>query len=114
MEGLASCVPVRSFGHGNDRNVVNPGILHYLAYGGQLALAAVDQKEVGPVAAASLGILFLQSCEATLEYFAGSSAGTAGSGLGTAPTNAGTYTVRASFAGNGNYQLRVVGPPIPE
>src|SRR5439155_1529640 len=30
-------------------------------------------------------------------------AGTAGTGTTTAPTNAGTYTVRASFAGNGNY-----------
>ncbi|MGH2918574.1 MAG: MBG domain-containing protein, partial [Solirubrobacteraceae bacterium] len=40
---------------------------------------------------------------ATLEYFSGSSAGTAGTGTATAPTNAGTYTVRASFAGNGNY-----------
>src|SRR5439155_753072 len=40
---------------------------------------------------------------ATLEYFSGSTAGTAGTGTTTAPTNAGTYTVRASFAGNGNY-----------
>nr|MBA2382514.1 MBG-2 domain-containing protein [Chloroflexota bacterium] len=40
---------------------------------------------------------------ATLEYFAGSTAGTAGSGTSTAPTNTGTYTVRASFAGNSNY-----------
>ena len=40
---------------------------------------------------------------ATLEYFAGPTAGTAGTGTATAPTNAGTYTVRASFAGNGNY-----------
>src|SRR5206468_1871598 len=40
---------------------------------------------------------------ATLEYFSGNSAGTAGTGTTTAPTNAGTYTVRASFAGNGNY-----------
>src|SRR6266550_3929951 len=40
---------------------------------------------------------------ATLEYFSGSTAGTAGTGTATAPTNAGTYTVRASFAGNGNY-----------
>src|SRR5439155_641882 len=40
---------------------------------------------------------------ATLEYFSGSSAGTAGTGTATAPTAAGTYTVRASFAGNGNY-----------
>ena len=39
---------------------------------------------------------------ATLEYFAGPTAGTAGTGTATAPTNAGTYTVRASFAGNGN------------
>src|SRR5204862_345880 len=30
-------------------------------------------------------------------------AGSAGTGTTTAPTNAGTYTVRASFAGNGNY-----------
>ncbi len=34
---------------------------------------------------------------------AGSTAGLAGTGSATAPTNAGTYTVRASFAGNGNY-----------
>src|SRR2546422_2959268 len=40
---------------------------------------------------------------ATLEYFSGSTAGTAGLGTTTAPTNAGTYTVRASFAGNNNY-----------
>src|SRR5439155_1313172 len=40
---------------------------------------------------------------ATLEYFSGLTAGTAGTGSTTAPTNAGTYTVRASFAGNGNY-----------
>ena len=40
---------------------------------------------------------------ATLEYFSGSTAGAAGTGTATAPTNAGTYTVRASFAGNGNY-----------
>src|SRR5439155_7199809 len=40
---------------------------------------------------------------ATFEYFSGSSAGTAGTGTATAPTAAGTYTVRASFAGNGNY-----------
>src|SRR4029077_17484339 len=40
---------------------------------------------------------------ATLEYFSGSSAGLAGAGTTTAPTNAGTYTVRASFAGNANY-----------
>ncbi len=40
---------------------------------------------------------------ATLEYFAGSTAGLAGTGSATAPTNAGTYTVRASFAGNTNY-----------
>ena len=40
---------------------------------------------------------------ATLEYFAGATAGAAGTGLVTAPTNAGTWTVRASFAGNGNY-----------
>ncbi len=40
---------------------------------------------------------------ATLEYFAGSTAGLAGTGTATAPTNAGTYTVRASFAGNTNY-----------
>src|SRR3954447_18466103 len=40
---------------------------------------------------------------ATLEYFSGSTAGAAGTGSTSAPTNAGTYTVRASFAGNGNY-----------
>ena len=40
---------------------------------------------------------------ATLEYFAGATAGAAGTGTATAPTNAGTYTVRASFAGNSNY-----------
>ena len=40
---------------------------------------------------------------ATLEYFAGATAGAAGTGSATAPTNAGTWTVRASFAGNGNY-----------
>src|SRR5205823_1916144 len=43
------------------------------------------------------------SPSATLEYFSGSTAGTAGTGTTTAPTNAGTYTVRASFAGNANY-----------
>ena len=40
---------------------------------------------------------------ATLEYFAGATAGAAGTGTATAPTNAGTHTVRASFAGNSNY-----------
>ena len=40
---------------------------------------------------------------ATLEYFSGDTAGTAGTGSATAPTNAGDYSVRASFAGNGNY-----------
>src|SRR3954451_20302646 len=40
---------------------------------------------------------------ATLEYFSGLTAGTAGTGSPTAPTDAGTYTVQASFAGNGNY-----------
>ena len=40
---------------------------------------------------------------ATLEYFSGSDRRAAGTGSATAPTNAGTYTVRASFAGNGNY-----------
>src|SRR5213075_2829311 len=39
----------------------------------------------------------------SLEYFSGPTAGTAGTGTTTAPTNAGTYTVRASFAGNNNY-----------
>ena len=37
------------------------------------------------------------------EYFVGGSAGLAGTGSATAPTDAGTYTVRASFAGNTNY-----------
>src|SRR5439155_161719 len=41
---------------------------------------------------------------ATLEYFVGGSAGTAGTGSTAAPKNAGTYTVRASFAGNTNYE----------
>ena len=40
---------------------------------------------------------------ASLEYFAGSSALTAGTGSATAPTDAGTYTVRATFDGNANY-----------
>ena len=40
---------------------------------------------------------------ASLEYFNGSTAGVAGTGFTTAPKNAGTYAVRASFAGNGNY-----------
>src|SRR5204862_157777 len=40
---------------------------------------------------------------ATFEYFSGSAAGAVGTGTVTAPTNAGTYTVRASFAGNGDY-----------
>src|SRR5439155_774927 len=40
---------------------------------------------------------------ATLEYFSGSSAGTAGTGTATAPTAAGTYTGRAALAGAGNY-----------
>ena len=39
----------------------------------------------------------------SLEYFNGSTAGVAGTGFTTAPKNAGTYAVRASFAGNGNY-----------
>jgi hypothetical protein len=39
----------------------------------------------------------------SLEYFTGNTAGTAGTGSATAPTNAGTYTVRATFDGNGNY-----------
>jgi hypothetical protein len=38
-----------------------------------------------------------------VEYFSGSTAGTAGTGSSTAPKDAGTYTVRADFAGNGNY-----------
>ena len=38
---------------------------------------------------------------ATFAYYAGSTA--TGSPLAGAPTNAGTYTVKASFAGNGNY-----------
>ena len=38
---------------------------------------------------------------ATFAYYAGSTA--TGSPLAGAPTNAGTYTVRATFAGNGNY-----------
>src|SRR5439155_27363672 len=39
---------------------------------------------------------------ATFEYFTGSSV--SGSPLAGAPVGAGTYTVRASFAGNGNYK----------
>src|SRR5207245_2523627 len=40
---------------------------------------------------------------ASFEYFVGATAGTAGTGSATAPKNAGTYAVRASFAGNTNY-----------
>src|SRR5205085_5277817 len=42
------------------------------------------------------------SPKATFKYFSGSSA--SGTPLPGAPTGAGTYTVRASFAGNGNYE----------
>ena len=40
---------------------------------------------------------------ATFAYYAGSTRGPGGRRSAAAPTNAGTYTVRASFAGNGNY-----------
>jgi large repetitive protein len=39
----------------------------------------------------------------SLEYFDGSAAGAVGTGFTVAPKDAGTYAVRASFAGNGNY-----------
>jgi hypothetical protein len=45
----------------------------------------------------------ISSPAATLEYFSGTSAGTAGSGSSSAPVDAGTYTVRASFAGDDDY-----------
>src|SRR2546422_7134947 len=41
---------------------------------------------------------------ATLEYFSGSSAGTAGTRTATAPAAAGTHTVRGSFSGDGEYE----------
>ena len=53
----------------------------------------------GPVAADNP----IGSPAVSFEYFNGNTAGLAGTGTTTAPTNAGTYTVRASFAGNNNY-----------
>jgi hypothetical protein len=45
-------------------------IFHHFADGGKLALAAVDQQEVGPLAALAIGILFLEPGKAPLEHFA--------------------------------------------
>src|SRR5439155_9000211 len=45
----------------------------------------------------------INSPAVTFEYYTGATAGTAGNGTTTAPTNAGTYAVRASYAGNTNY-----------
>src|SRR6185436_823766 len=53
----------------------------------------------GPVAADNP----IGSPAVSFEYFSGNTAGSAGTGTGTAPTDAGTYTVRASYAGNNNY-----------
>src|SRR5689334_14314102 len=50
---------VRSLGDTNDRHVVDPRILHYLADCRQLTLAAVDQEQVRPLTTGSIRIFLL-------------------------------------------------------
>ena len=70
MEDLAPGIAVRALGDADHRNVVDPGILHDLAHRRQLALAAVDQQQVGPFARRAVGIVLLQPGEAPLEHLA--------------------------------------------
>ena len=71
MEDLAALAAVvRALGDADHRHVVDPGILHHLADRGQLPLAAVDQQQVGPLAALPVGILLLEPRKAALQHLA--------------------------------------------
>src|SRR3954469_22285322 len=71
MEYLAAFASVmRPFCHPDYWNVVYTHILQDLAHGGELALAAVDQDEIGPLTALSVRILPLEAREASLKHLA--------------------------------------------
>ena len=61
---------VRPLGDADHRHIVDAHVLHDLADGGQLALAAVDQEQVGPFAALAVGVFLLEPREAPLEHLA--------------------------------------------
>src|SRR5215207_6835410 len=69
VEDLAALATMmRALRHAHYGHVVDAGILHYLAYSRNLALTAVDQEQVRPLAALTVGILLFEPGEAALEH----------------------------------------------
>ena len=67
---FAAGVAVRALGHGHQGHVLHPQLAGHLQHGGKLAAAAVDQHQVGPVAAGPVGILAHQAGEAPGHHLA--------------------------------------------
>src|SRR5918993_1878384 len=71
VEDLAALTTVmRALRDAHDGHVVDAGILHYLAYSRNLALTAVDQQQVRPLAALTVWVLLFEPGEAAFEHFA--------------------------------------------
>ena len=70
MKLLTSRITVGALGDGNDTDVADPEIIHHLEHRTQLPLAAVNQQQVGPVAARPVGIFLQGTLEPAPDHLA--------------------------------------------
>lgn len=71
MEDFAPRIAIWPLGDADDGDIFDAEILKRCADGGELALAAIDEQEIGPVFAARpvlIGIFGLQAGEAAVEH----------------------------------------------
>ena len=70
MHDLAAGIAIGALGNTDNGYVVNAGAFERLQHRAELALAAVDQQQVRPVAPAPIRILLLEPGKAASEHFA--------------------------------------------